>query len=455
MSASPDRAETLKSLDQLIAARRLTEADNAISACLETSPEDAALWLRRGIVRAQARRLEDALQALEKSASIGGETAVLHYNMSGVKSDLGRLDQASDHLEQALRLNPKFYKAYSAYAHSRRFDAKQSQDWLNRVSSLLSQPGLQMDAAAVLNFAAARWAESAKLYDRAWDHAVAANTARQKPFDRAAWENRYQATLQTFTPGLLADASQGAGGEGSEFIFVVGMPRSGTTLTEQLLVSAGAFGAGERNDIQAIIGSLERTLRMPWPVMANRLDQETLRQAGAAYARTLKNLAPSHRVFVDKCPTNFRYLGFIRMILPGARFIWCRRDPMDTCLSCYLQDFNDQPYAFNLDSLAFTYAWQEKLMRRWGQVAGPVLEWRYEDALRDLEVQSQRLAEFAGLPWSPDILNFQDNERAVSTASNWQVRQPLYQSSRGRAARFGGALQPLSAALAAEGVMLK
>ena len=210
-------------------------------------------------------------------------------------------------------------------------------------------------------------------------------------------------------------------------VFIVGMPRSGTTLVEQIAAShEGVFGAGEMGGIAELVsrlgGGLPREHGGPW---------KTPKPWPGPTWNGWGPRRPSALRLIDKTPFNFLYLGLIARLLPGARIVHCRRDPMDTCLSCYFQNFvAPHPWSTDLGDLARYLGAEARLMEHWQAVLPmPIHEIRYEDLIADQEGESRRLIKALGLPWDAACLAFHENKRWVRSASNWQVRRPLHGGS--------------------------
>ena len=234
-------------------------------------------------------------------------------------------------------------------------------------------------------------------------------------------------------------------------VFIVGMPRSGTTLIEQILAShPGLYGAGEL----AVFNEIVQDLRLPapdspdWATLLPRL-----RELGKIYLDRVWALSPDSRFISDKLPGNFRHLGLLQLMLPGARIIHAIRDARDCCVSCYTMHFRTgHEYSYDLGTLGHYFLRYRQLMAHWHRVLPPgrILDLRYEDMVEDPEREARRLLDYMGLPWDPACLKFYRNKRAVNTASLAQVRQPIYSSSRGRWRRFEKHLAPLLEILALE-----
>ena len=249
-------------------------------------------------------------------------------------------------------------------------------------------------------------------------------------------------------------AKAGLGDTSAAPIFIVGMPRSGSTLLEQVLSShPGVFGAGEIATFIAVaskLKGLDARLLEHFRAAMDSLTGDHLRSVGAEYVRQLRALAPEAERVINKTLGNFFVVGLIHLALPNARILHMRRDPIDTCLSCFSKWFaSEQQHTFDLAELGRYYREYEDLMDHWRRVLPPgvMLDVRYEDLVDDLEPQARRIIAHCGLDWDPRCLDFHRSERPVSTASAAQVRQPIYRSSVGRGRAWKDYLQPLLEAL--------
>jgi tetratricopeptide (TPR) repeat protein len=332
-----------------------------------------------------------------------------------------------------------------------------------RMARLAADESRPLKARSHLCFALARAAESGGAYEQAFKHYAEGNALRRseieregKRFDVTAHADYVDRQIATFTPALFERLAPLQ--NPSELpIFIVGMPRAGTTLCEQILAShSTVHGLGEQLDIQTMARVLPQRLAatgvstLPYPECVAALTPDVVEPMVAAYLTRLRWLAPQVLRVTDKHPTNFRHLGLIAALLPRARIIHCRRAAMDSCFSCFTQDFEAPiPWAWDLTSLGQYYRQYDRLMRHWQSVV-PVFDFVYEEVVADLPAVARRLVEFCGLPWEERCLSFHETERPVLTASRWQVRQPLYGSSVGKWRRYERHLAPLKAALAGE-----
>jgi hypothetical protein len=240
---------------------------------------------------------------------------------------------------------------------------------------------------------------------------------------------------------------RGLGDPSSVPVFIVGMPRSGTTLIEQILAShPRVFGAGELMNLTRTVATLSR--RAPFLGAILAMGAPELRELGAHYVTEVRQLAPEADRIIDKMPANFRLVGLIHLALPNARIIHARRDPLDTCFSCFSQLFSgDQPFSYDLAELGRYYSAYEMLMQHWRRVLprGVMLEVNYEDVIGDLEGEARRIVSHCGLEWDDACLSFHQTERPVR--STFQVRQPIYRNSVGRWRLYERHLGPLIGAL--------
>jgi hypothetical protein len=286
--------------------------------------------------------------------------------------------------------------------------------------------------------------------ERAFDRLDAGNRWKRASFDYAVEAD--VALFERIASAFSADVVAADGGyDGDLPVFVIGMPRSGTTLVEQILAShPDVHGAGELGVLEGVIG--DAVGADGFPERAAALSAAQAQAVGRAYADNVGRYAQGRKRVVDKMPSNFRYAGLIHRILPKARIIHCRRDPRDTGLSCYSKLFTGaQPFAYDLAELGRYHRAYERLMDHWRAVLPPecFLEVDYEDVVGDLEAQARRLAAFCGLDWNAACLDFHTTARAVRTASAAQVRKPIYTGSVGRWKAYTLRLKPLLDALTA------
>ena len=386
----------------------------------------------------------------------------MHFNHAASLKFLGRFAEAEAAYEACVRCDPHFWRAHSALAATRR--QTPGRNHLARLERLLTTGPLEPDAELHLRHALAKELEDLGRGDEAFAHLLAGNARKHAAtgyrFERD--KSLFDAVMRLFQEVLPTPAHVDLTGDeiARAPIFVVGMPRTGTTLVERILSShSQVASAGESQNFGVL---LKRACRTPSPQV---LDEATLAQSlhvdlqifGRDYVERTRPPGQAQPRFVDKMPLNFFYLGHIARALPGASIVVLRRHPLDTGLSNFRQlfatGFSYYEYARDLRDIGRYYAQFDRLIAHWqATLPGRVHEVRYEALVADQRAETGRLLAHCRLPWEEACLHFERNEHAVATASAVQVRQPLYGSSVGRWRRFERHLQPLIDELLAAGV---
>jgi tetratricopeptide (TPR) repeat protein len=284
---------------------------------------------------------------------------------------------------------------------------------------------------------------------------AAEEASKGRVYDPAAETRAAERTIDFFDQAWFREHADW-GDPATRLAFVVGMPRSGSTLCEQIIAShSRAAGVGERLDIVRIAEELASELGGTWPEALTRLKPADVRAKAADYMAMIERQAGGASLVIDKNLSNFHYLGLIAVLFPRARIIHARRHPMDVGFSCFEQDFA-QVWSLSLDAIAHNYALYRRIMAHWQRVLPlPMLDWPYEAVVADIEGATRRLLGFCGLDFEPACLAFHETQRVVHTASTEQVRRPLYASSVGKWRRYGKELEPLAEALRAQGVEIE
>lgn len=307
--------------------------------------------------------------------------------------------------------------------------------------------------ASSLHFVAAALLERRARYDEAFAHARRAHEAHRRPYDPSRNTQLTDGLIRYFTKSAVRSLPLATHGN-SRPVFIVGLPRSGTSLVEQMLATHPAVhGAGELPTLQQIACDLNNPTWSegePFPACLEFLSIRRANQLADHYLSRLAQLDSSARFVTDKLPLNFRDLWLVQILFPQARVIHCVRDPRDTCLSCYMTDFaGGNEFSQGLSALGSFYRDYQRLMEHWGRVLDlPILHVPYEAVVEDTETQVRRMLEFLGLDWDERCLRFYENTRHVPTASNAQVRRPIYRSSVGRWRHYETHLTELLTALA-------
>jgi tetratricopeptide (TPR) repeat protein len=414
-------------------------------AALARAPDFAGASHGLGVALLTAGQDAEAATNFAAAAKAAPRWALAWSDLGTTLASLGRFDEAAAALQEALRLDPYLGEARR---HLTALDKDNS--GIPALKALVSDPRTPAPARIEAGFALGKLLDRAGQYDDAFASFAAANAllrasqaAAGRGFDKERLHRDVGRLITALTQAHFAKAADW-GSASALPVFIVGMPRAGTTLVEQILAShSGVFGAGELTGIGKIAGAIGWGPSPAW-------SQNAIAEAAGGHLASLEVLAPSRSRIIDKMPDNIFQLGLIATLFPNARIIFCARDPLDTCFSCFTQRFA-QPHGFDNDlaDCGFRYLQVQRLTRHW-QAVLPLrhISIGYEQLIGDIETQSRRLVAFLGLDWEPACLEFHRTERTVKTASWAQVRRPAYRDSVGRAAHYLPHLAPLIAALA-------
>ncbi len=390
----------------------------------------------------------EALAPARRVVALQPNSASAAGLLGSILAEMGSLDEAQVQFRRALALAPDrpefgYYVVQMAKVQPGDEALKALEATLPRAASLPARDQ------CLLHFALAKAYDDVGERDRGFDYQLQGNAIKRSDtkYDEAGTLRAIARIPGVFTAQLMA-THKDLGDPSLVPVFVVGMPRSGTTLVEQTLAShAAVFGAGERPELSQAIRRLRADpFGVVYPEAVRTMTGEALRRMGAEYVAALRALSASAERIVDKTPGNFLYLGLIHLILPHARIIHVQRDPVDTCLSCFSKLFwGEQPFSYDLAELGRYYRSYQRLMEHWRTIvpAAAMLEVEYEALVEDFEPQARRIVAHCGLQWDPACLEFYKTSRPVQTASMVQVRQPIYRSSVGRWRPNSALLRPL------------
>lgn len=434
---------------------RLAEALAEAQSLLEQEPENPAFLNLEGVALARIGDYADATHRFEAVLQRRPKSARIWLSYGHSLKTVGRSADSVAAYRRAIELQPSLGEAWWSLANlkSIRFGAPDTAAMEEALrTGRDAGNSLSDDDLLQLHFALGKAYEDAAAPEPAWRHYAEGNAirARQLRFDPAPLEAMVQAGIGKLDAGFF-EARRGQGDPAPDPIFIVGMPRSGTSLIEQILSThPGVHGAGELTDLDAVvrsIGTASGRAGDAYPELARGLSTDDFRRLGEAYAERVWKLAPEAERITDKLPANFLHIGLIHLMLPHAKIIHAMRDPMDSCFSCYSRLFegNNLDFSYDLGSVGRYYVRYIELMRHWQRVLprGTLLDLRYEDMVADTEGQARRLLDYLELPWDERCLDFHRNRRVVKTASVAQVRRPIYRSSVARWKHFEAHLGPL------------
>ncbi len=418
-----NQIEQEKIEDALVHANRLIRigADNPDS------------YLLIGNAYAAAGRYSDAIDAYKKSLRMApdhpGALSGLAHNLK----TLGRQDEAIATYRRCIKSNPLFTESYWSLANLKTF--RFTDEEVQSMEKLLQHPDIPDDAQVHLCNALGLEHEGRKNFEQAFDYFQKCNAIKrpEEYYDPVETESLHDRIIEVFDRDFVTQ--NGADRDfGISPIFIVGLPRSGSTLLEQILASHSLVeGTHELSDLGRVVHEIPRILkkRGRFPRSLIGADSDGFGRLGQAYLDRTSQYRSGNHFFTDKNPNNFAHVGLIHLILPNAIIINARRHPLDSCLGSFKQLFaKGQPFSYDLTELAEFYLQYYRVMDHWNEILpDKVLDVRYEDVVRDLETQVQRILEHCGLPFEEQCLRFHETARAVKTASSEQVRQPIYSSS--------------------------
>ncbi|HVT32279.1 MAG TPA: sulfotransferase [Rhodanobacteraceae bacterium] len=401
----------------------------------------ARVFERTGDIDRSIAMLHEALRREPRNVAVRNVLArELHF--------AGRIDESRDEYRRSIQLAPTSAMAWFGLSTLRtsRFDAND----LASIRTLLGRSDLRETDRIAASFALAKACEDNERYDDAFRAMTDANAARRRQlqWDAAKFSANEREIEQAFASSHAesTDATMGRG-----IVFIVGMPRSGSTLVEQMLAAhPDAASGGELDDVRDIILAESQRREVDFPAWVATTAPDDWRRLGQGYLdRTAKLRGQGGACFVDKALLNWRYIGAIRAMLPAARFVDCRRDAVETCLGCYRQMFSsDLPFTYDLHELAKFHRDYDRAMRFWRErYPDDVLVVEHERLVAQPEAEARRLLGFCGMAFDEAVLHFHENRRSIRTASAAQVREPL-RSDTARAHFYGALLDPLRALLA-------
>ena len=419
---------------------RLPEAVASYRRALNLAPDFAAAHCNLGIAYRLQGKTVEAQKACRRALAIDPQLTAAAAALAEASADQGEFAESEALLKQAIALQPESTEAWAGLVRLRKM-TRDDAPWLTQAQRLLAQ-GLPAQKEISLRYAIGKYFDDIGDFEQAFDNFRRANQLsllRRPPHDREHLTLLVDQTIRTFDDRWIRRPRSHAT-DSALPVFIVGMLRSGTSLAEQILASHPAvFGAGELtfwNHAAAAHGSSR----------AQDAHETLLREQTCDYLRLLREIAPDALRVIDKMPTNFAYLGLINAALPNARIIHMQRDPLDTCLSIYTQHFEaGVSYANDLQDIAHYYREYRRLMQHWRQAlpGNVMLEVPYEALVAEQIYWSRRMVEFIGLPWDARCVDFHRTQRAVLTASKWQVRQNIHGSSVHRWRNYETFIAPL------------
>jgi len=435
---APDYVEVLMLLGSVFLDRsKFTEASRTFEKATVLQPENDAAWAGLGQSYARGDRIEQAETALARAIELNPNIPLVQMSYGHILKTLGNQEEALKAYRESIRLKPSFGEVYWSMANLKIFKFEDAE--VVAMEKQLEDGTLADSPEAHFRFALGKAYEDRKNYDKAWHYYDTANKIQRHlvKHDPAETETQHARIIDVFSKEFL-DEQAGHGFDVRDPIFIIGLPRSGSTLIEQILASHSMVeGTAELPFLGKLASSIGRyrpdDVRFPLAV------RDLRKQDWLAYGKQYIEASREHRftdapIFTDKLPNNFPLVGLIHLILPNAKIINARRHPIDCCLGNYKQLWGKgQHFTYDIFELAEYYKEYHKIMTHWHTVLpGKVLDVHYEETVTDLESQVRQILEYCGLPFEEQCLRFYETERAIRTASSEQVRQPIYKEALGR-----------------------
>ncbi len=453
LNLNPNYPEPLLGLARVYREKdRHDEALNYARRALELNPDKAEAYSLLGDILIKKGEYQECEAAYRKALALDENLLTAHLGLGQLRIEQGQLDVAKETFEHCMAISPDELAPYIFMAQARKIE--KNDPVLARLEKEAEQIGtMPSQKAMTLHFAMGKAYDDLKEHDQAFPHFLEGCRIKRAKIQYSP-DNHDLATRNIcnfFSPENIAKL-RGGGNQSDLPIFVLGMPRSGTTLTETILAShPDVFAAGELHDLLSIANHPKPGVNSEgFPLSMQGLTPDDLTLMGNRYLERLRKHAPDAKRITDKMPANFMALGLIHLMLPKAKIIHVKRNPADICLSAFTKNFNNSQYhSYDLTEMGRFYVDYARLMEHWQKVLpeGSFFNIQYEELVADPETKSRELVEFCGLEWNEACLTPHKTERNVKTASVTQVRQPVYTSSVERWRRYEKFLQPLMIAL--------
>lgn len=421
---------------------QLAESESCLRRALRLKPSNASARVSLGLTLLARGRAMEAKGNLEKALRALPKNTDALTGLGQVAITLGDFSGAEQWFQRALDVNPNLPRPWAALANLRKMTSEDG-DWSKRAQQIIATGLTSMDESS-LRFALGKYHDDIGKYDLAFENYKRGNDILKsvaRPYDSTAHKKFVDDLIATYSTHSATPTDFVPGSNSERPVLVAGMMRSGTSLVEQIIAShPKAAGAGELEFWATAVHRHEANIRN------GAIDQQTKMQIAKSYLETLSGFSTEASRIVDKAPINSDFLGIIHSIFPNARMIYMQRNPMDTCLSCYFQEFLPvMNFTMDLSDLANYYEQHARLIDHWKKVLPPdaLLIVPYEELVADPEAWIRRILQFLGLEWSDHCLQFQNTQRSVSTASAWQVRQRIYKRSVERWRHYEKFLGPL------------
>lgn len=421
---------------------------------IEIDPHSSKAFNGLGAAFAARGEYDKSIVSYKKALEIFPEYREAHHGLGVVLSDQGDFNSAIKSFRNAIRLDPMDAESYKNLSSIKRFESVDDDD-IKSMEFLYEDNEISDDKRMHLGFAIGKALEDLGDYESSMSYIIDANKLKRKTFKYSvSEESLFIENIRGVFSERFVSSHDGVGCHDNTPIFIVGMPRSGTSLVEQILAShPDVYGAGELTELESMTADICSAYDAQFPECIINLDVKQFAQLGKMYIDKVRRYSNKHQRITDKMPHNFLRIGLIKMVLPDAKIVHCSRDPMDNCLSIYKNDFSSpHRYSYDMKELGEYYKMYSELMDYWENIFPEFMyKLSYEKLISEQESETRRLLEFCGLMWDDSCLNFHKTRRKVGTSSNAQVRRPIYKDSMRLWKRYEKELEPLRAAIYDQG----
>jgi len=423
------------------------EAVASYKCAILINPGLAGAYNNLGNILMELGELDDAVINFRKAIEIDPGHIEAHNGLGTALTDMGEIDKAIVSYRRAIEINPENANVYRALSNNKKF--VDYDDDIRSMESLYSSESISDEQKMHLAFGLGKAYEDIGEYQKSMQFVLQATRLKRASIDYSISESEelFRIIKATFSLEFFSDR-KGMGNPDATPIFILGMSRSGTSLVEQILAShPDVFGAGELDDLSCLVGETGAAgTQSKFPANCVDFDSEVLKKLGREYITGIRSRSKNTKFITDKMPHNFLYIGLIKAILPNARIIHCSRNPMDNCLSLFKHYFSEgHTYSYDMTELGQYYNLYLDLMEYWrNTLPGFIYDQSYERLVADQENQTRQLLDYCNLPWDDACLDFHKTRRKVGTASNAQVRRPIYKDSVNLWKRYEQQLEPLS-----------
>ena len=423
------------------------KALDAVQRVIKLQPKLPFGHMIRGSILGKMDDHEGSIKSYKSALEIEPQHIGSNMGLGNILKTIGRYDDAVASYKKCIEAQPMFSEAYWSLANLKTYTFEESE--IEKMEEHIQNPDLPPTSKAFFHIALANAKEKQKKFGEAWYHFFTGNELRRQSeiYDSVTTQVTHEALMETFTKDFVK-TTKGKGCQSDAPIFILGLPRSGSTLVEQILASHSKVeGTRELPDI-SLLGRKLTKIKPPgikYPDAVKHMTDEEMTEFGEDYLKTSMRYRTDRPYFIDKMPNNFAHIGFIKTILPNAKIINAKRHPLDSCVSSFKQLFyKGQSWSYDLFEIGEYYLEYIRLMNHWHEIyPGDIYDISYESLIENQEEETKKLIDYCGLDWEEGCLKFYENKRSVNTASSEQVRQPIYKGAMFAWKNYESELGPL------------